>query len=98
MTYTAYREVDVMSGRDCLASFEVRYTFTITAGVKSRNWTNAADGNFYPAEQPSVDVTEVAVRWHPSHKWQAIDGMASDMVLIDVPDDWFIAQAMEAAE
>lgn len=96
--FTAYRDVDVMDGKDRLSSFEVRYTFTISAGFKSRNWTNATDGNFYPAEQPSVDVTEVSVRWHPSHKWMPIDGVASDMVLADVTDAWFIQQATEQAD
>lgn len=97
MTYTAYREVDVMDGKSVLSSFEVRYRFTITAGVKSRNWTNAADGNFYPAEEPTVDVLDIAVRWHPSHQWQTVNGMAFDMLTAEVPDAWFIQQAMEEA-
>ena len=98
MTYTAYRDIDVMAdGRFVVASFEVRYRFTINAGRKAVTWANAT-GGFSPEEKPTVDVTEVAVRWHPKHKWKVIDGMAQDMVLADITDDWFIEQAMEGAE
>ena len=100
MTYTAYRELTVTDENDSkapIASFEARYRYTITAGVRSRNWTNAADGNFHPAEEPTVDVLDIAVRWHPSHQWQTVTGMAADMVCADIPDAWFIAQAMEDA-
>lgn len=96
--FTAYRDVSVMDGRDCLSSFEVRYTFTITAGRAARTWTTASDGNFYPAEAPSIDLTGVATRWHKSQPWREVDGQAFDMLCADVPDQWFIDQAMEAAE
>lgn len=92
----AFREVDVMDGKSVLSSFEVRYRFSITAGVKARTWANAADG-FHPAEAPTVDVREIAIRWHPSHQWQTVNGMAFDMLSADVPDEWFIDQAMEDA-
>ena len=95
--YEAYREVDVMDGRDRLSSFEVRYTFTITAGRAARTWANAADG-FHPAEDPSVEIASVATRWHPKNKWVEASGDAFDMLTADVPDAWFIAQAMEQAD
>ena len=94
--HTATREVAVMDGKACLASFEVRYTFTITKGRKAVTWANAASG-FGPAEDATVDITEVEVRWHPKHEWQAVDGHAWDMLTADVPDDWFIAQVTEEA-
>lgn len=95
--YTALRDVDVMDGKDCLSSFSVRYTFTIHAGVKSRNWTNAADGNFYPAEDPTVEILNVETCWNPSIDWRPVSGEAWDMLTADVPDAWFIAQATEEA-
>ncbi len=97
MIYTTYREVFVTDGKVDLSTFEVRYRFTITAGVKSRNWTNAADGDFHPAEGPTVDVKDIAVRWHPEHAWRVVTGEMADMLCADVPDAWFIAQAMEDA-
>ncbi len=92
----AFREIDVMSGDDCICSFEARYLFTITKGVKARTWANAADG-FHPAEDDSVDVVKGFVRFHPSHQWQEVTGAAFDMISADIPDAWFIAQAMEDA-
>ena len=94
--HTAYREAEVMDGKTCLSSFEVRYSFTVTPGRAARTWANAA-GGFSPAEGPSVDVTEIAVRWHHSHPWQAVDGQAFDMLIADVPDAWFLDQIEEAA-
>lgn len=96
--FEAYREVDVMDGRDRLSSFEVRYTFNITAGRKSRNWTNAADGSFHPAEGPGVEIVSVATRWHPKNKWAEVDGDAFDMLTAEIPDQWFLDQAMEQAD
>ena len=95
--FEAFREVDVMDGKDCLCSFEVRYEFTITAGRKARTWANAADG-FHPAEEPTVDVGKVFARFNPNNDWIELQGAAIDMVLSDVPDAWFIAQAMENAD
>ena len=96
MTHTAHREVAVMDGNACLASFEVRYTFTISKGRKAVTWANAAEG-FSPAEDATVDVTEVETRWHQSHPWKAVKGEAWDMLTADVPDAWFLAQALEDA-
>lgn len=99
MTYTAYRDIDVMAdGRFVVASAEVRYTFDIIAGIASRNWTNASDGHFYPAEKPTVVLLTVEVRQHPTHKWTQADGMLWDLLCADITDDWFIEQAMEGAE
>ena len=97
MTYTAYREVEVMDGRDLLSTFEVRYTFTVTAGRKAVTWQNAVDG-FSPAEPPEVEIRNFETRWHPSHQWQAVQGQAWDMLTAEIPDAWFIQQATEAAQ
>ena len=95
--FEAFREVYVMDGKDCLSSFEVRYTFTITAGRAARTWANAADG-FHPAEDDSVEVGKVFARFHPKNGWNELEGVAVDMVLADVPDAWFIQQATEQAD
>ena len=89
--HIAHREVDVMDGKVRLASFEVRYSFTVAKGIPARTWTNAADG-FHPAEDPSVTITAVEVRWHPKHDWQAATGQSFDMLTAEVPDAWFLAQ------
>ena len=96
-TFIAHREVDVMDGKACLASLEVRYTFTVTLGVAARTWANASDG-FHPAKPPSVTITEVETRWHPKHEWKSVTGQAWDMLTAEVPDEWFLDQAMEEAE
>lgn len=97
MTYTAHREVDVMDGNARIASLEARYTFTIAKGIAALTWANAADG-FHPAEPPSVTITAVEVRWHINHPWQPANGQAWDMLTAEVPDAWFLEQAMEDAE
>lgn len=96
-TFIAHREVAVMDGKACLASLEARYTFTIAKGIAARTWANAAEG-FHPAEPPSVRITAVEVRWHINHPWQPADGQAWDMLTAEVPDAWFLEQAMEDAE
>jgi hypothetical protein len=83
--YTACRKIDVMSGRDCLCSLEARYTFSI-----------------HP-ERPSwglgIDLEEVEIRWNPSQeKWRKADPIAWDMLTDNIPDQWFLDQAAEAAE
>ena len=95
--FEAFREVSVMDGKDCLSSFEVRYTFTITAGRAARTWANAADG-FHPSEDDSVEVGKVFARFHPTSNWIELKGVAADMVLADVPDAWFIQKATEQAD
>lgn len=99
MTYTITRELFVADayGKD-IHNVDVRYTFTVSKGIPSRNWTNAADGNFYPAEGTSVDVTKIEVRQHDAHPWAEATGLLFDMLLGDTPDEWFIEQAMEDAE
>lgn len=94
--FEAIREIDVMSGRDCICSLEARYTFNIVKGRAARTWANAADG-FHPAEDDSVDVLKAHIRFHPSHQWQEVTGAAFDMVCADIPDEWFIQQATEEA-
>lgn len=96
MTFTAYRDVEVMDGKTCLSSFEVRYTFTVTPGRAASTWTNATD-SFHSAEAPQVYVAKIAVRWHPAQEWQEVDGQAFGMLLAEVPDAWFLAQLEEAA-
>lgn len=98
MTFTVHREIETRDGRDVIATAEVRYTFKINSGTPSRNWANASDGNFYPAERPTVDLLTVEVRQHQSHPWAKADGVLWDLLCADIPDAWFIEQAMEAAQ
>ena len=95
--FTAERDIQVMSGRDCLCSLEVRYTFNIVKGRAARTWANAADG-FHPAEDATVDLVAVETRFHPSQPWRKADDQADAMLTADVPDSWFIEQAMEQAD
>ena len=95
--FEAFREVSVMDGKDCLCSFEVRYEFTINAGLKARTWANAADG-FHPAEGSAVIVNKLFARFHPEGNWLELGGVAEAMVLADVPAAWFIQQATEQAD
>ena len=95
--FTTYREIDLRDGRDIISTCEVRYTFTIGQAIPSRNWTNASDGNFYPAERPQVDVTKVEVR-QGSGRWHEADGILWDILCSDIPDQWFLEQAEESAE
>lgn len=97
--YTVTRDIDVMAdGRDIVASVEVRYTFTISEGLRARTWHTASDGNFYPAEEPTVDLLTVECRQHPKHAWTKCEGMLWDLLCADIPDQWFLDQAMEDAE
>lgn len=94
--HTAYREFEVKDGKTVLCSGEARYSFTVTPGRPAVTWANAT-GGFSPAEGPRVDVTEIAIRFHKSHQWQKAEGFAWDMLISDVPDEWFLAQIEEAA-
>ena len=94
----AFREFELMSGEVTLASGEVRYSFTVTNGLKARTWANASDG-FHPAEGPTVDVHEIHIRMHPQNAWVPVNGAAFDAFFGEVPDEWFLAQlTQEAAE
>lgn len=95
-THTAMRDVDVMDGDTCLSSFSVRYTYTIHAGRNAVTWANASDG-FSPAEDPTVEILHVETCWNPSHDWHEVSGEAFDMLTAEVPDAWFISQAVRDA-
>lgn len=95
--HIAYREFAVMDGGVTLSTGEIRYAFTIIPGRPARTWANAADG-FHPAEDAAVDVKEVAIRTHHTHPWRICEGACFDAFCSDIPDDWFLAQAMEDAE
>jgi hypothetical protein len=96
MTHIAYREFDVMDGATVISSGEIRYQFTITKGRKAVTWANASEG-FSPAEDPTVDVQEVAIRLHKDHPWRVLDNAAFDAFSADVPDEWFLSQLEAAA-
>lgn len=81
-----YREFTVSTGKKIIGSGEARYTFTVKPGRKAVTWANAS-GGFSPAEGPTVDLHEIAVR----------TGIAFDMLSADVPDAWFLEQIEEAA-
>ena len=91
-----YREFTVSTGKKIIGSGEARYTFTVKPGRKAVTWANAS-GGFSPAEGPTVDLHEIAVRTHPSHEWAVVAGIAFDMLSADVPDAWFLEQIEEAA-
>lgn len=97
MTHIAHREFTVSDGKAILCAGEVRYTFTVTKGRPAVTWANAS-GGFSPAEGPTVDVTEVAVRTHKSHPFQPVTGVAFDLLSAEVDDAWFLAQIEENAE
>lgn len=94
--HTAYREFTVSDGKAILCTGEARYTFTVTPGRRAVTWANSSSA-FSPAEGPSVDVTEIAVRFHVNQPWAKADGFAWDMLISDVPDAWFLEQIEEAA-
>lgn len=91
------RELEVRDGRDTVSTVEVRYTFTISEGLPARTWHTASDGNFYPAEGPTVDLLTVECRMHQSHAWVKCDGILWDLLCADISDAWFIEQAVEDA-
>ena len=97
-TFTTIFEAETVCGRDSLASYDVRLTFTVTAGRAARTWANAADG-FHPAEGPTVDITEIEVKLHQSHNWAKVEGFAFDMVSSGITPEWLLArvEADEAA-
>lgn len=86
--HIAYRPFAVVDNGDVISEGEIRYTFTVDRGRPARTWANAS-GNFHPAEGPSVDVTEVAIRGNDRHPWRIVDGIAADYFVADVPDKWF---------
>ena len=89
--YTAYREFDVKDRQDVISSGEIRYRFSVKPGRDAVTWINA-DVGFAPAERPTVDVTEVAIRTHHSHPWRILEGVAFDAFSADVADEWFVEQ------
>jgi hypothetical protein len=93
--HTAFREFTVADGKHVLCDGEARYTFTVAPGRKAVTWASAS-GGFSPAERPSVDVSEIAVRFHHSQEFRPVDGFAFDMLVSDVPDAWFLEQIEEA--
>lgn len=97
MTHIAHREFTVSDGNAILCAGEVRYTFTVTKGRPAVTWANASSG-FSPAEDPAVDVTEVAVRTQQAHPFQPVTGVAFDLLSAEVDDAWFLAQIEENAE
>lgn len=95
--HITHREFTVSDGNAILCAGEVRYTFTVTKGRPAVTWANASSG-FSPAEGPSVDLTEVAVRTHHAHPFQPVTGVAFDLLSAEVDDAWFLAQIEENAE
>lgn len=94
--HIAHREFTVSDGNAILCDGEVRYTFTVKPGRRAVTWANAS-GGFSPAEGPTVELTEVAVRTHPKHNFQPVTGVAFDLLSAEVGDDWFLAQIEEQA-
>jgi hypothetical protein len=96
--HTIIRDVDVTTGSGrwatAVSTVEVRYTFTVTPGRKAVTWANAA-GGFSPEEGPSVDLQEVAVRWHKSQEFTPVDGWAWDILCADLTDAWFLNEIDE---
>lgn len=95
--HTAYREFTVSDGKAILSSGEVRYTFTVHPGRPAVTWAHAT-GGFSPAEAPSIDIHETAVRTHPTHGWTPLTGIAFDLLSADLPDAWFLSQIEENAQ
>lgn len=94
-SFTAYKEFTVVDGDGKqISEGEIRYQFTVNPGRKAVTWANASEG-FSPAEEPSVDLQEVSIRLHQSHPWRVLNYAAFDAFSADVPDEWFLAQAME---
>lgn len=93
---TAYREFTVADGKTILSSGEARYSFTVKPGRKAVTWANAS-GGFSPAEAPSIDLHEIAVRTHPTHDWTPLTGIAFDLLSADLPEAWFLSQIEENA-
>jgi hypothetical protein len=95
--HTAIREFDVMDGKAMLSSGEARYTFSVMPGRAAVTWANAS-GGFSPAERPGIDLHGIEIRMNRNHPWCTADSFAFDMLVSDVPDEWFLAQIEEAAE
>jgi hypothetical protein len=91
--HTAEKDFHVCAGDGAtLCTGEARYTFTVTAGRPARTWADGMDGNFYPAEGPTVDLTGVEVRFHPKNPWMKAEGAAFDLLSADATDAWLLAQ------
>jgi hypothetical protein len=91
--HTAEKDFHVSAGDGTtLCTGEARYTFTVTAGRPARTWADGMDGNFHPAEAPTVDLTGVEVRFYPKNDWLKAEGAAFDMLSADVSDAWLLAQ------
>jgi hypothetical protein len=86
--YEAFRTFEVMDGRDVLSMGEARYRFTVIPRRKAVTWANATEG-FSPAEEPSVELHEVAIRLHEAHPWQVVTHNAFDS---EIPLEWFLSQ------
>ena len=95
--HTAYREFAVSDGKTAISYGEIRYVFAVKPGRAAVTWASAS-GGFSPAEGPTVDLQEVAIRMHQTHPWRVLDGVAFDAFSADVPDAWFLEQALEAAQ
>ena len=94
--YTAMRDFEVVSDGVTLASGSVRYRFTVTGGRDAVTWANADEG-FSPAEEPTVDVMEIAVCYSFGSPFYPVTGMAA-APFEDVPEAWLLEQAMEGAQ
>jgi hypothetical protein len=91
--HTAEKGFHVSAGDGTtLCTGEARYTFTVTAGRPARTWADGMDGNFHPAEAPTVDLTGVQVRFHPKNDWMKAEGAAFDLLSADATDAWLLAQ------
>jgi hypothetical protein len=95
--YEVFREFEVMDGKTVLSMGEARYRFTVTPGRKAVTWANASEG-FSPAEGPTVEILTVETLWGPNGSWREVKGDAFAMLTAEVPDAWFLEQAMEVAQ
>lgn len=97
MSHTITRDFEVTIGSLTASWGEVRITYTISKGLPARTWSHSGDGNYYPAERPSVDVTKIELRIGQHGHWH--DAKDSDDLLSwGLTDAWLIEQAMEGAE
>lgn len=96
MTHVIYTEFAVTVGDTEISTGEARYSFTVKPGRAAVTWANASEG-FSPAEPPTVDLTEIAVRTHPAHGWTVLTGVAFDMLSDRASDEWLLAQIEKEA-
>ena len=97
MTHGIHTDFAITTGPTGICTGEVRYTFTVKPGRKAVTWATAS-GGFSPAEAPSIDVQEVAIKLHPSLPWLPVTGVAFDLLVSDLPVDWFLSQIEERAQ